>query len=284
MKPVPSRRLQLDELRRQIKAIEPALPEPALPEYAGPDASRPVLQAVPQRASQVASPTASRANALTIAPGLHEVCPGSYLDTPAALAFQIGLLAQRLSACDVRRPILWVRPASGRAQDFGRPYPLALKQWGLPPDHVLLVEPQDPADTLWALEEGLQAGAAVIGEIGRNTRYDLTASKRLHMTAKARTSFAVLLRDHTIIQPSAALTRWRISALQSPPRPWRGASGLPGLGEPRFDAVLERVRGGPPGHFKLEWKNAAFHVLEPAALAYTKTAAPVLAGQRRRTG
>lgn len=232
-------RPQLEELRRQIQAIEtPAL----LPVLAGQDA-------------------------LVLSPGLHEVCPASYLDTPAALAFQIGMLGHGLAEQDRLRPVIWVRSAGQRVHDFGRPYSLALARWGLEPERVLLVEARDAGDVLWAMEEGLNAGALVVGEIGASLRYDLTASRRLHRSAQARSARVLVLRGHQQIQPSAALTRWRLSALPSPDRPWRGATGLPGLGAPRFCAVLERVRGGPPKSFEIEWKNAAFHVLEPAEMA-----------------
>ncbi|WP_417489076.1 ImuA family protein [Maricaulis sp.] len=237
-------RPQLEELRRQIQAIETPITGPA--------------------------PTGQ--DALVLAPGLHEVCPASYLDTPAALAFQIGMLGGGLSEQAPLRPVIWVRCAGHRAHDFGRPYPLALARWGLAPERVLLVEARDASDVLWAMEEGLNAGALVIGEIGASARYDLTASRRLHRAARAGGARVLVLRGHQHIQPSAALTRWRLSALPSPDRPWRGATGLPGLGAPRFRAVLERVRGGPPKSFEIEWKNAAFHVLEPAEMA--RRAAP----------
>ena len=244
-------RPQLEELRRQIQAIE----------------------------TPITGPVLTGQDALVLAPGLHEVCPASYLDTPAALAFQIGMLGHGLAEQGAPaehgerpeqaplRPVIWVRCAGHRAHDFGRPYPLALARWGLAPERVLLVEARDASDVLWAMEEGLNAGALVIGEIGGSARYDLTASRRLHRSAQARSAQVLVLRGHQDIQPSAALTRWRLSALPSPDRPWRGATGLPGLGAPRFRAVLERVRGGPPKSFEIEWKNAAFHVLEPAEMA-----------------
>tara|TARA_R110002072_G_scaffold148743_17_gene296311 strand:+ start:735 stop:1517 length:783 start_codon:yes stop_codon:yes gene_type:complete len=232
-------RPQLEELRRQIQAIE----------------------------TPITGPVLTGQDALALGPGLHEVCPASYLDTPAALAFQIGMLGHGLAEQDRLRPVIWVRSAGDRAHDFGRPYPLALARWGLAPERVLLVEARDASDVLWAMEEGLNAGALVIGEIGASLRYDLTASRRLHRSAQARSARVLVLRGHQDIQPSAAMTRWRLSALPSPDRPWRGATGLPGLGVPRFRAVLERVRGGPPKSFEIEWKNAAFHVLEPAEMA-----------------
>jgi protein ImuA len=254
MKPVPPHkqgRPQLDQLRRDIKALD----MPCMPALSG--------------------------ELLALAPGLHEVRPEQYLDTPAALSFQIGLLARVLQADEFSRPILWVRPRADRAHDFGRPYPLALIRLGIPPDRVLLVEASNMKDVLWAMEEGLHAGALVFGEVGRTARYDLTASRRLQMSARNRQTIALVQRSHGDIQPSAALTRWRIAATQSPPMPWKGANGLPGLGPPRYRAVLERVRGGPPGNFEIEWKNASLHVLQPAPLAHTTAHSAALQSHRR---
>ena len=209
---------------------------------------------------------------LELAPGLHEICPAGYLDTPAALAFQAGLMATHLRKAGQgqggrERPVLWVRHATGTGQDFGRPYPPALAHWGLDPARLILVETRCETDTLWALEEGLKTGAVVIGETGPSARYDLTATRRLDQAARQAGALALVLRPHEGLAPSAALSRWRIAARPSPARVWIGARGLPGLGEPRFHAALERVRGGPPQDYEIEWKHASFHVLEPAPLA-----------------
>lgn len=240
---------------------------------------------------------------LELAPGLHEICPAGYLDTPAALAFQAGLMATHLGGAGqghggreqlAQRPVLWVRRSMGTGQDFGRPYPPALAQWGLDPARLILVETGSETDTLWTLEEGLKTGAVVIGETGPSARYDLTATRRLDQAARRAGALALVLRPHEGLAPSAALSRWRIAARPSPARAWIGARGLPGLGEPRFHAALERVRGGPPQEYEIEWKHASFHVLEPALLAdrpaspernaernaepYTRPASPAPAG------
>ena len=243
-------RPQLEQLRAKIRDMAPG----ALPALSTP----PGVQG--QASGEVH-------NLLDLQTGLHEICPQDYLDTPSALAVQTGFFSQALRRQNRARPIVWVRRTGGRSQDFGQPYPLALRQWGLPPDRILLVEASETVDTLWAMEEALNAGAWLMGEIGSEHRYDLTASKRLHMAAQAHGALALILRSHDRVQPSAALTRWRISARPSPAEAWRGATGLPGMGAPCFRAQLERARGGPPRSFDIEWKHAAFHVLEPAPLA-----------------
>ncbi|MDG2044248.1 MAG: hypothetical protein P8J78_06530 [Maricaulis sp.] len=263
MKSVPSHpdgRPLLAALRRDINALD-------LPSLTRASKGRCASISANEMTSQGRS-QGTDSGPLSLQSGLHEVRPAGYLDTPAALSFQTGLLARTLYKQQALRPIIWVRPAGSQAHDFGRPSPHALTRLGIAPEHILLVEAREMTDLLWAMEEGLQAGALVIGEIGRTARYDLTASKRLHMAARARHGHALILRRHDDHQPSAAQTRWQVSAMESPPAPWKGANGLPGLGPPRYRAILERVRGGPPGEFKIEWKNASLHVLQPAPLAH----------------
>ncbi|MFY0638549.1 ImuA family protein [Maricaulis maris] len=303
----PDRRQQLAELRRQIRALDlgEAVPVPELGPGPGPVAEvagdmstgeaatgEVSAKGVTARDGKAGSDAARCGDhPLELVPGLHEICPAGYLDTPAALAVQAGLMATHLRRREQERPVLWVRRAMGTGQDFGRPYPPALAQWGLDPARLILVETGCETDTLWTLEEGLKTGAVVIGETGPSARYDLTATRRLDQAARRAGALALVLRPHEGLAPSAALSRWRIAARPSPARAWIGARGLPGLGEPRFHAALERVRGGPPQDYEIEWKHASFHVLEPAPLAdrpaspkrnaepYTRPASPAPAGQ-----
>lgn len=304
----PDRRQQLDELRRQIRALDMSEAVPAPPQVkpdrpdqdgtgarmdrlsgevpapasaaatTGADNDRTGDRAEAQTGAQTGDKTGDKtgltrdaarhgAHPLELAPGLHEICPAGYLDTPAALAVQAGLMATHLRVSGRQRPVLWVRRSMGTGQDFGRPYPPALAQWGLDPARLILVETGCETDTLWTLEEGLKTGAVVIGETGPSARYDLVATRRLDQAARRAGALALVLRPHDGVMPSAALSRWRIAARPSPARAWTGARGLPGLGEPRFHAALERVRGGPPQDYEIEWKHASFHVLEPAPLA-----------------
>jgi protein ImuA len=246
-----SRQRRIEALRRHMEALAPP-PQPLTDTvFADPDASARTPSGTPA------------SGPLSLPPGLHETCPASYLDTPAAFAFQAGLLA----GLDTSRPVVWAQLREGRAHDFGRPCPHGLKRMGVDPGRILLTETDSAQQALWAMEEGLRAGALVFGDIGEAAAYDLTASKRLVLAAREKGLSVLILRAHGPAGLSAALTRWRVAAEKSPPAPWRGASGLPGLTAPRFRAVLERVRGGAPKTLSLEWKDAAFHRLEPAALA-----------------
>ena len=99
----PDRRQQLAELRRQIRALD--MSESGSPETSGkPPIGRSgeTVRAGAGPAANsgaVANPGPARCgdaarcgdHPLELAPGLHEICPAGYLDTPAALAFQAGL-------------------------------------------------------------------------------------------------------------------------------------------------------------------------------------------------
>lgn len=195
--------------------------------------------------------------------GLHEVRPDSYLDGPLAFAFA----ALWLAGLPDDRAILWVRSAGDRRLDFGGPCPDGLKARGIDPARLVAVAPRKSADALWAMEEGLKAGAIVLGEAGANAACDLTATRRLHQAALAQGGAVMLVRAHDATGTSAALTRWRVAPRLSEPAPHKGAGGLYGPGLLRLRAVLERQRGGPPCDFELDWIHDPFRRAQPVPLA-----------------
>jgi protein ImuA len=175
---------------------------------------------------------------------LHEVA-GAGPDTEhaaAATLFIAGLLA-RLDG-----PVLWVL----RQADLFAP---GLAGAGLQPDRMVFAEAGK--DVLAAMEEGLRHTglASVVGEIaGRMT---LVASRRLQLAAEQSGVLAVVLRrsrsfdDPALNEPSAAVTRWRVTALPSPPV-LPHAPATPGLGRARWHLKLTRCRSGEPGSWIVE--------------------------------
>ena len=155
----------------------------------------------------------------------------------AAALFIAGRLAQS------RGPVLWVleRP------DLFAP---GLAGVGLVPSRVIYAEAGRPDAVLSAMEEGLRhAGLlGVVGEIDGPLR--LTASRRLQLAAEGSGVTGFALRrsrrsDDALAEPSAAVTRWRIGALPSPP-PLADAPDVRGLGPARWRLDLVRCRGGKP--------------------------------------
>jgi protein ImuA len=160
----------------------------------------------------------------------------------AATLFVAGMLA-RLDG-----PILWVL----RQADLFAP---GLAGVGLQPDRVVFVEAGK--DVLPIMEEGLRhAGlAAVVAE--HTGRLSMVASRRLQLAAEQAGILAILIRrsprfdDPVLDEPTAAVTRWRVAALPSPPA-LAHAPDTPGLGRARWGLDLTRCRGGEPGSWIVE--------------------------------
>jgi protein ImuA len=204
---------------------------------------------------------------------LHEIA-GTGPDTEhaaAAALFAAGTLAR------LRGPILWALPRD----DLFAP---ALAGVGLHPDRLILVEAG--RQVLPVMEEGLRHRglAGVVGEL--DGKLGLTASRRLQLAAETCGVTAFVLRrarqhdDPALAAPNAAVTRWRIAALPSPP-PLPQAPGVPGLGRARWRLTLLRCRGGEPATWTVEACDASGHLVLAAELP-DRSAAPLLA--RRAAG
>lgn len=172
---------------------------------------------------------------------LHEVAGGGNgaIDAAAAALFAAGIAAR------TKGKVLWVITRT----DLFAP---ALAQAGLGPDRVIYVEAGDDKTVLACVEEGLRHGGlgAVVGEVAR---LDMTASRRLQLCAEQSGTIGLALRRWRrqtdaadFGQPTAATTRWRISAIPSAPLP------VPGVGRHRWMVELIRARAGDSADFELE--------------------------------
>ena len=192
---------------------------------------------------------------------LHEVAGGGpEVEHGAAAALFIAGLLGRL-----RGPVLW---ALNQADLFAP----ALAGVGLAPRRVVYVEAGK--SVLLAMEEALrQPGlAGVVGEIGA---LGLMASRRLQLAAEASGAIAFALRrsrkfdDPALDAPSAAVTRWRITALPSPEGP------TDSLGRAHWRLDLTRARGAEPGSWIVESPDAKGRLALSADLA-DRPAAPAI--------
>jgi protein ImuA len=198
---------------------------------------------------------------------LHEVAGGGNgaVDGAAAALFSAGVAAR------TRGRILW---CVTRADLFAP----AIAQAGLASDRVIYVEAGDDRTALACMEEGLRHGGlgAVVGEVAR---LSMTASRRLQLAAEGAGSVGIALRrwrrqtEATDFgQPTAAMTRWRVSALPSTPLP------VPGVGRHRWLVELIRARAGESADFEVEACDDTGRLALPADLAHRSGAA---AGGRR---
>jgi protein ImuA len=186
-----------------------------------------------------------------VAPGaLHEIYALRASDAPAAFGLAIGLSLSIAQA----RSILWVRHAAVGAE-HGAPYAPGLREMGLDPARLILLQTCDVMSTLQGGLEGARCaalGAVLIELRGETSRLDLTASRRLFLAAQRAKTSVFLLRSEAGPKPSAAETRWHVRAAPSLPLVARAP------GRPAFDLTLLRRKNGREGlRYIVEWNRDA---------------------------
>ena len=188
---------------------------------------------------------------------LHEVAGGGNgaIDGAAAALFSAGVAARS------RGKVLWCLT---RADLFAP----ARAQAGLIPDRVIYVEAGDDKTVLACMEEGLRHGGlgSVVGEVAR---LSMTASRRLQLAAEGTGAIGIALRRwrrevdaSDFGQPTAAMTRWRVSVLPSTALP------VPGVGRSRWLVELIRARAGESADFELEACDDTGRLGLPAELSH----------------
>ena len=203
---------------------------------------------------------------------LHEVAGGGHgaIDGAAAALFAAGIAARHA----------WPG-AYGvvTRQDLFAP---ALAQAGLVPDRVIYVEAGDEKSVLICFEEGLRHGGlgAVVAEVAR---LSMTASRRLQLAAEGSGTIGIAIRRWRrpaeaadFGQPTASVTRWRVSALPATPLP------VPGVGRPRWQLELIRCRAGESADFEVEACDAKGRLALPSGLVHGPAEKDI--GRRRASG
>jgi protein ImuA len=152
-------------------------------------------------------------------------------------------------------------------------FPPALKAFGVEPDRIIFVDLKREKDILWAMEEALKCGglAAVIAEL---REISFAQSQRLQLAVEqSRVTGFLLRKDPGKLSTTACAARWRIT-----PLPSELEEGMPGIGFPRWNVELLKVRNGNPGAWKMEWSEGRFNVVKE------KVAEPVLPSQILKAG
>lgn len=188
---------------------------------------------------------------------LHEIAGGGNgaVDGAAAAMFAAGIAAR------TKGKVLWIVTRS----DLFAP---AIAQAGLNPDRVIHVEAGDEKALLACFEEGLRHGGlgAVVAE---TAHLSMTASRRLQLAAEGSDTVGLAVRRWRrqteagdFGQPTASVTRWRVSVLPTAPLP------VPGLGRARWLVELIRCRAGESTDFEVEASDAQGRIALPSKVVY----------------
>lgn len=137
-------------------------------------------------------------------------------------------------------------------------FPPALISFGIEPDRIIFIDLKRKKDVLWAMEEALKCKeiTTVVAETGE---VSFIESRRLQLAVEQSKVTGFLLRTNSSgLKTTACTARWKIT-----PLPSEAGEGLPGLGYPRWNVELLKVRNGNPGSWKMEWSAGTFkHIPE----------------------
>ncbi|RYU90697.1 Error-prone repair protein ImuA [Mucilaginibacter terrigena] len=174
---------------------------------------------------------------------VHELVCDNTEQATASSGFISGLLSvlmQNSGAC------LWISLS-------GNMYPVALRSFEVEPDRIIFIQLKKDKDVLWAMEEALKCAGltAVVGEL---SEVDFKQSRRLQLAVEQSGVTGFILRNRSNKMGSTACAaRWHVKPLAS-----EAIDGLPGLGFPRWQVELLRVRNGKPGNWVVEWSDTGF--------------------------
>lgn len=174
---------------------------------------------------------------------IHEFISLKPEETAATIGFLSGLLNILMGT---NGAVLWI--STSRML-----YPPALKSFGLHPERFIFIDVAKERDALWALDEALKCSAltAVVGELPNLT---FTHSRRLQLAVEESQVTGFILRNQPrTIGTTASISRWYIKPLPSAP-----IDDLPGIGFPKWNINLQRIRNGKPGTWDIQWTDGRF--------------------------
>ena len=181
---------------------------------------------------------------------MHEFLCRSTEDVSATEGFVAGIVAAVMQKGGVS---IWI--SSTRTI-----FPPALKVFGIEPDNIIFIYLKKEKEMMWAMEEALKCEgiAAVIAE---TPEISFNASRRFQLAVEQSRVTGFVIRHNPKNMATTCVTRWKIT-----PMPSDSEIGLPGLGFPRWDVSLVKVRNGTPGNWQLEWAGGRFrHVVKHIA-------------------
>lgn len=196
---------------------------------------RPLLRAFPQGAFPISA--------------LHEFTGLRPEDQAASTGFITALIATHIQ----RAAILWIGPDRTA-------FPPGLAQYGAAPENIFFLQAGSEKAACWAVEEALRCHSlgAVVAHLPEP---GFTASRRFQLAIERSGVTLFLYRHRPRSLATSAIARWRVRPLPGALEP-----GLPGVGHPRWEVVLEKVRNGQGGRWEVEWSGGNLQVCTEAVL------------------
>jgi protein ImuA len=184
---------------------------------------------------------------------VHEfICPNRE-DVSATIGFIAGVLKTLMQKDGAA---IWITSSRNI-------YPPALKLFGINPANIIFIDLQKEKDVLWTMEEALKCEglAAVIAE---TKELGFMASRRLQLAVeKSRVTGFIVRCYPKYLTTTACVTRWKITSV-----PGELPGDIPGVGFPRWNIELLKVRNGKPGAWEIEWNAETFKPIFKADTVY----------------
>lgn len=185
---------------------------------------------------------------------VHEFISTNKENAAATNGFMAGLVGKLMQQS---KQVLWI--STKRTL-----FPPALNMFGIAPERIVFVDLCKQKEVLWAIEEALKCNAlsVVIGEL---SELSFTESRRLQLAVEQSRVTGFIHRYNPRTENTVAcVTRWKISHLASE------MNGMPGVGFPKWNVALLKVRNGRPGTWQIEWSAGGFKQIAPQAFSISE--------------
>lgn len=176
---------------------------------------------------------------------IHEFFCNDAKTSSASCGFIAGILSFLMKT---GAPSVWVSATENI-------YPPALKHFGIDPAKIIFISSKKEKEIFWIVEEALKCEAlsAVIGELND---ISFTESRRLQLAVEQSKVTGFVLRNNPKNFSTACVTKWKVQPTQK-----EKDMNLPGVGFPRWNVELVKVRNGKPGSWQMEWRGGRFKLV-----------------------
>lgn len=145
-------------------------------------------------------------------------------------------------------------------------FPVALKSFGIEPHQLIFIDLKKEKDVLYAVHEALKCNK-LISVIGEINEISFKESRKLQLAAEQSRVTGFLIRHQSkAVNTIACVSRWRITSLPS-----ELDEAMPGVGFPRWNVELLKVRNGRPGSWGIELFANTFREIKQNVIQIPQT-------------